>query len=169
MYLLFSTTSNIASKFIRLVTWGNYSHVEALDKDGFLTGAEFPKGGVSQPYQKRFELATKCRLVKVDIADTEAFYKFLYAQIGKPYDWKAIFGYLFRKNWDQDNEWFCSELIAKAAIEGKTPLATFKSFKISPRDLLMNPNVETITTDKEEAKQLLDTMFINRRDEVDNT
>lgn len=34
----------------------------------------------------------------------------LQAQVGKPYDWTALAGIFFRRDWSEDDSWFCSEL-----------------------------------------------------------
>jgi hypothetical protein len=41
---------------------------------------------------------------------------FLTAQLGKPYDKPAIWGFAFGRDWRQPDSWFCSELQA-AALE----------------------------------------------------
>ncbi|HYT41353.1 MAG TPA: hypothetical protein VEP90_03310, partial [Methylomirabilota bacterium] len=46
------------------------------------------------------------------------YYKFLYEQIGKPYDYKAAFGgFIFNSEWRNPNKWFCSELVAAGLEE----------------------------------------------------
>ena len=39
-------------------------------------------------------------------------------QIGKPYDWRALFGFLFHRDWTEPDSWFCSELVAWSAQQG---------------------------------------------------
>jgi hypothetical protein len=40
--------------------------------------------------------------------------RFFAAQLGKPYDWRAILGFLFNRDRRQDDWWICSELQARA-------------------------------------------------------
>lgn len=43
---------------------------------------------------------------------------FLEKQIGKPYDWTALFGMVMQRNWQEDDSWFCSELVEAALAAG---------------------------------------------------
>lgn len=47
---------------------------------------------------------------------SRAFYRFLRAQVGKPYDHSAIWGFASGRDWREDDSWICSELQA-AALE----------------------------------------------------
>jgi uncharacterized protein YycO len=42
------------------------------------------------------------------------FWDFLMAQIGKPYDWRAIIAFAINRDWRDDSAWYCSELQARA-------------------------------------------------------
>ena len=44
------------------------------------------------------------------------------SQIGKPYDLTALFGLLMHRDWQEDDSWFCSELVAWAFSRGGSPL-----------------------------------------------
>ena len=116
---------------IRFRTWSKYSHVDfVLDKNLYL-GA-IPIGGVCKhshryPVEGYFELdVTKEQYEK--IMDNA------HAQIGKPYDFKGLFGYAQERDWQEDDAWFCSEYVA-GAIEPVIRLFNEDTFKISPRDL----------------------------------
>jgi len=46
----------------------------------------------------------------VTAAQRQAGWDFLRAQLGKPYDWRAILAFAFNRNWRNAQAWFCSEL-----------------------------------------------------------
>ena len=67
-----------------------------------------------------------------------AFHDYLEAQIGKPYDFKAVAGIALERDWRSEGEWFCTELVAVALEKcGYFPRLYVPSFHVSPRDLLL--------------------------------
>jgi uncharacterized protein YycO len=65
---------------------------------------------------------------------------FAAAQVGKPYDWKSILGFIFRRDWTLDNSWICSELILASLMAGDvTVLNTNKLNRVDPNTLYLSP------------------------------
>lgn len=69
----------------------------------------------------------------------QKFYDFLLAQEGKPYDMTGILAFVLGRDWQEEDSWFCSELIAAALsacgwLPNKLVVA---SNKITPPDLLL--------------------------------
>jgi uncharacterized protein YycO len=64
------------------------------------------------------------------------------SQIGKPYDFSAVSGIAFDRDWHDENRWFCSELIAVAFEKVGHPLLSTRpsavSWRVTPRDLLLS-------------------------------
>ena len=61
-------------------------------------------------------------MVEIPIKNEAGFLQALRSQIGKPYDYAAIIGFVFRRDWQADNRWFCSELPAWAAEQAGCPI-----------------------------------------------
>lgn len=76
-------------------------------------------------------------LANVHMRDAEAIIAAVRSQIGKPYDWTGFGGFVFRsRNWQEDDSWFCSELVAWAFEQGGSPLFTPGiSWRITPQHL----------------------------------
>jgi hypothetical protein len=109
----------------RAIAWfghGEYSHVDVVMPAGTLLGARSDRvGGAPPGVQIRSpEYADWALVKKVWLQATpvqlQVFYKFLTDQIGKPYDKRAIMGFIAGRDWREPDAWFCSELIA-AALE----------------------------------------------------
>jgi hypothetical protein len=137
----FVTSSDPVSAGIRAMEYGFWaSHVEAIMPDGRLLGAHFQGGVMARP--KGYDGTTRVREVIVPVPATpeqeEAFWAFLNAQLGKPYDDTAILAFLVNRDWQEPDSWFCSELIAAALMTAGIllPLAT-QANKITPRDVLL--------------------------------
>jgi uncharacterized protein YycO len=135
--LQFSTEKGIGSLIIRRMTWSEYSHVDIVMPNGDLLGAR-ANGGVQirKPGYGKF---TKVHHeVAVDAPDS--VYEFAKSQVGKPYDWKAILNFGLERNWQEDDSWFCSELVAWTFMKAGHPLLDpdVQLYRISPRDLLLS-------------------------------
>jgi hypothetical protein len=138
----FVTDGDPVSAGIRAAEYGFWaSHTEAVMPDGTLLGAHYD-GGVqarAAEYDKDSFSQEMIVSIPAEPAMTDAFHSFLRAQLGKPYDVEAIVAFVARRDWQDPNKWFCSELQAAAlAACGWFPAALATEFNhITPRDLLL--------------------------------
>ena len=64
----------------------------------------------------------------------------LRSQLGKPYDISAVTGLALRRNWQEDDAWFCSELLAWAWEKSGQPLFHQDSrHRVTPQNIWMLP------------------------------
>jgi hypothetical protein len=145
IYLRFQTHHTISEDLIRFFTWSDFSHVDAVFKEGFL-GA-LPGGVQLREYSQDGDclyarVLCPTKKIQKDVA------KFLQAQIGKPYDFEGIAGILFRQNsWHDINKWFCSELIAAAFSYALYRLLNeFHLNRVTPQALITSVRVELLTS-----------------------
>lgn len=136
--LLFSRSKRIGSRLIRLATWSEYSHVDAVLRDKSLIGALYGKGVVRYDLSSRLENSTEYCFRAVG-GDPNLFEEYLKSQLGKPYDLEAVFGIMFRRDWAEDSKWFCSELVAAALVAAGVEAVQKKFGRITPQDLLESP------------------------------
>ncbi len=142
--LQFVTEANIGSWAIRLGTHSDFSHVDVVMSDGRLLGARsdtaMPGVAIRKPDYAVFTRVQRV-LLPVSFADAwheeTPFYNFLRAQLGKPYDWKSIVGFVINRDWRETDSWFCSELVI-AALEtaGIVKVATTAN-RITPNDAFL--------------------------------
>lgn len=136
--LQFVEGTDLGSKAIQVFERGWPSHVNAVLPDGSLLGALLD-GVKIRPAD--YDHWPKQQVVSLHTFPDEedAWYSFLKAQVGKPYDKLAIAAFTIQRDWREPDSWFCSELIA-AALEacGFFPgkLST-PGNEITPRDLLL--------------------------------
>ncbi len=70
--------------------------------------------------------------------DPVAVWSAAFSQIGKPYDWMYLFGWVFRRNWQHKEKWVCHELIAWAAQETGHPIIDMNdSHWLTPQHLYL--------------------------------
>jgi len=136
--LQFSCSRSIAASAIRFGTWSWCSHVDLVLPDGSLLGA-IP-GGVQI---HRLEEPARVERFRV-AADEGAVVAAMQSQLGRPYDWDGILGWTFRRDWQEEDSWFCSELVAWAFQQAGNPLLRAECVhRITPRDLLLSPLLQS--------------------------
>jgi uncharacterized protein YycO len=126
-------------KLIATLSRGHYSHACLVLHDGSAVEAR-PFRPVQHIADIGVDRKVKQNVQLFDVELTDAQYQkvidFLQAQIGKKYDYPAVFGIVLNGSEDgraYRNKWFCSELVA-AALEqaGIKVLERIPSWKISP-------------------------------------
>lgn len=132
--LQFSSQNKPGSWLIQKFTWSRFSHVDFVLPDGRLLGAR-GHGGVQIREPELFPT-----LARFDIDAPDSVLDHAMSQIGKPYDWPAILGFMAKRQWQDKNAWFCSELVAWSFQAAGVPLLRSRDlYRITPRDLLLSP------------------------------
>lgn len=135
--LLFSTSGHPMSAVIRLGTWSDWSHVAIIDGDDVIE-ATAPAGVRRLPVVQAIAHATQAVIVELPCRDPRAVIAAAASQIGKPYDWTAVLGLGLRRNWQEDDAWFCSELVAWAFQRAGEPLFRAEVLRrVTPQHLWM--------------------------------
>lgn len=143
--ILFTRRHHPGSMAIRTFTWSPWSHVDLVDEaqaTPLLIGAVAPHGVVVELMEQRLALASRAALVEFQVPDAKAILRAARDQLGKPYDWLGIAGLVTRRrDWQADDCWFCSELVAWAFAQGGAPLFRDDLVgRITPQHLWMLAN-----------------------------
>lgn len=135
--LFFSTRVSPFSALIRLATWSSWSHVALVDGDSVIES-------VALHGTRRLSLidakanASRWSIVDIPCDDPMAVIFAAGSQLGKPYDYWAVLGLGLRRNWQDDEAWFCSELIAWAFAQAGHPLFRQDALRrVTPEHLWM--------------------------------
>ena len=133
MKIIFCSSNTIGSKLIRMVTWSKHSHVALVNGDEVIE-ATYPKVKVT-PLNEILSKHTNCVIVDIPCDDNKAI-EAAKSQIGKPYDLKGMLGLAFNHDWQDDGQWWCSELVAWALSQGDAKLFRDEVMhRITPQDL----------------------------------
>ena len=142
--LQFVEGSGFGAALIKYYDHGLYSHVDSVLPDGTLLGARddvigsIPSGVQIRPANYVGSETVLRVTIPCTDAQEAAYYAFVRAQLGKPYDETSIAAFALGRDWRADDSWFCSELCA-AGIEASglvSPLSA-PANKIAPDDLLL--------------------------------
>jgi len=141
MIALYKGTSAL-SRLIRWRTWSDYSHAAWVFPDGSVIEAW--KGGVTHAPSILSAHAsdTEVHLFALDLTIEQrwAIQDFLIAQIGKPYDYAGILGFLAAAKTENPDRWFCSELLFSAVKQARINLlARIPAWKVYPGLLALSP------------------------------
>ena len=141
---LFASKVSPISKLIEWETRSKYSHAAIVQTDGSVIESI---DGVWVHRLERLPLAVApdridlFTVAGLDAAGAHNAEVFLGRQLGLPYDWPDLLGFISRDGNNEDRgAWFCSEL-AFAAIEagGVTLLRDIPPFQVSPGTLSLSP------------------------------
>jgi len=104
----------IGSKAIKLLTWGQYSHTAIMLEDDLIVEAWEGSNSVRiiNSISDGHKPGTPVDIYYIDVSAKQEglIREFVLAQVGKEYDYWGIHGFLWRKQRQCDESWFCSEL-----------------------------------------------------------
>jgi uncharacterized protein YycO len=125
MRLLFTTTRSIPSALIRAIDGGAASHCGIELPSGAVVDSSWAGGGVAQQSRAEFLAADRVLIadVPLHLPDQAQAERWLIAQLGKGYDYTALVGWAFWRDWNDAGSWYCSELAIAAAVAGGRRLA----------------------------------------------
>lgn len=135
--LLFCNASDPLSRAIRVMTWSRWSHVAIID--GYCAiEALAPDGVTVNDTEVVLMRSREFEWVELPCRDPESVRRAAASQIGKGYDYTALAGLALRRDWQADDAWFCSELIAWAFEQAGEPLFRRECLnRVTPQHLWM--------------------------------
>lgn len=132
MMLILCKSNSVGSWLLRTVMWSRYSHAVILDGNT-VTDTTLLQGGVKQHDIKDFlEHFRSYELREIEV-DEPAARAWLAEQVGKSYDWTALLSWVVRRDWQEDDAWFCSELCEAMISKFGKPRFRAEAARISPR------------------------------------
>lgn len=111
LQLLFSANCDPISALIRAATWSRWSHVSVVDGNSVIEAVAF-HGVQRVPLMEAINRSKDWALVALPCVDPAAVIAAAASQIGKPYDYTAILGLGLHRDWQEEDSWFCAELVA---------------------------------------------------------
>jgi len=135
--IFFALNHTIESKLIRFSTNSDYSHCGFVDKTKNTVIDSTIEYGVSEyPISKIILKYDKIVFVDLTCISYTAI-NYARQQLGKKFDWTAIIGInMFRRNWHEEDRWFCSELITWACNRAFVNFVTKNNvLRVTPNDV----------------------------------
>lgn len=140
----FSARDSLSSTMIRHITRSEWSHVDTLTEDGRLLGArsaavgKIPAGVQIRPFDYLDFSETKIVTISTTEEVAAAYWDFMLAQMGKPYDKSAYIAFVLNRDWRKDDKWDCSEYVARGLEISKFFKPLVPSYdRVAPCDLML--------------------------------
>lgn len=135
--LLYTRSHHLSSAAIRLATWGDFSHVAQIDGPKVIESV-FRDGVREDSLDNAIARASRWAIVEYRHRNPAAMIAAARSQIGKPYDKTGALGLGLHRDWQDDDAWWCSELIPWAAAQAGEPWFQSKAIhRITPQHLWM--------------------------------
>ena len=134
--VIFTRRHHIGTIILRGFLWSKWSHCAIIDGNEVIE-ASAPVGVRTRPLQELIEESSLYEIVELPCTNSAAVIAAARSQLSAKYDWGGVLGIGFRRRWQDDDAWFCSELIAYAFTEAGEPLFRGDSSRITPRDLYL--------------------------------
>lgn len=119
MKLAFCRSKTIGSWLIRKITWSHWSHVAIVDGDEIIE-ATYPRVRVSSLDHLHFN-HDEILIVEFPTDKDRDIIAFARSQLGKRYDLIGILGLWLHRDWQNEDQWWCSELPAWCALKAGVP------------------------------------------------
>lgn len=134
--ILFSRRPTVSSALLRAFLWSEWSHC-ALMIDGEVYEATAKHGVIHRSLGAFLEGTDRHHRVTVTVTAMQqlALRTLAESQLGRPYDWAGALGIAFRRNWEEDDAWFCSEFVAWLFQSVGRPLVHKPGWRVTPPDL----------------------------------
>lgn len=138
--VVFSRRPTFSSWLLRRFLWSDWSHC-GVEIDGHVYEAT-AKHGVIRRSLLEFKRGTD-GYDEFEVTVTESQKRLLLVaattQLGRGYDWFGALGIAFHRRWDEDDLWFCSELVAWLFNQIGKPLVYKPGWRVTPPDIYQTP------------------------------
>lgn len=128
---------------LRFLMWSRWSHSAILDDvSGMVYDSTLTQRGVRMHAVGEFlRKYPKHEIRDIPMApDAQPVgRRWLLDQLGKPYDWTALLSWVVRRDWQEPDSWFCSELTEAFIAQFSIPRFREQASRITPyhQDMLV--------------------------------
>lgn len=134
MMIFFCRGEGAVSEIIKFATLSQFSHV-AIMINNVVYEATFKRGVIKSSFKDFCDRYPDRECVSIRNVNEDAAETWLSLQLGKEYDYGALYSFYMRPDWEDDKKWFCSELVAAALVKAGALKLKMKASRITPRDL----------------------------------
>lgn len=118
MKVIFGRRPAVGSWVIRFATWSDWSHCGVISASGDVIHSTWPSGVHRTPLHEWLRKYPANEVLDVPLKDEKAAMSWLELQIGKPYDLSGLIAFGTHRDWQEEDKWFCSELVGAAFVAG---------------------------------------------------
>lgn len=116
LQIVYCRRRTLGSWVLRLFMWSSWSHCAIVTPDDTVIEAAASSGVVERPVAEFAKSISKFEVKQIEVDSVDRALWYARSQIGQPYDWWAVIGLGLRREWSDEDAWFCSEF-TEAAIQ----------------------------------------------------
>lgn len=117
--LVFARSRRPDSYLLRAAMWSRWSHVGLVMPGGKeIIDATFFHDVSKRPLSDLLTVSSNWKTRKVECPNPRGAYEFARSQIGKKYDTLGVIGIGLHRDWQSDENWFCSEFVEACLAAG---------------------------------------------------
>jgi uncharacterized protein YycO len=133
MKTIFCRRHTVGSIVLRAALWSSWSHCGIVLPDDTVVEARAFEGVVHRPVADLIAESSKFEYRDIAVPHDAAAYEFALAQVGKRYDRWGVVGLGVRREWEEPDAWFCSELVEAAAVAGGRRRFLHQARRVTPQ------------------------------------
>lgn len=134
--VIFSRRHTLGSMFLRVAQWSAWSHCAVVDGEEVIEASAY-HGVRVRPLAEFLAESSRHEVIQLPCNYPEITIAAARSQVGKRYDWAGVVGIGFRRHWQNQNRYFCSELVAWAQVQAGPALFRADAHRLTPRDLYL--------------------------------
>jgi len=135
--IVFTRRRHIGSVVLRAWMYSRFSHCALYDPNTHTVIEASVHGVQERPFDQMVGEATHHEVIRIPCRDPQQVLAVAREQIGKPYDWRGVLGFWFRRNWQDERAFLCSELVAWALQKAGEPAFRREAWRVSPEQLYL--------------------------------
>lgn len=136
--VVFTRRRRIGSALIRTWMHSRFSHCAFVVPGGdTVIEASWPGGVRERSLADLVAESSHREFVRIPCRSPTAALLAARRQLGKPYDWRGVLGFWLRRNWQRDDAFLCSELIAWILWSIGEPAFRREAHRVSPESLYL--------------------------------
>lgn len=119
--VLYCRNRHISTPILRTLMWSPWSHQALIMGDELgqhVIDATFMYGVARRSLTNILADATESSIREIEVPRPDRAYAFARRQLGKKYDTLGVLGIGLHRKWQDDDRWFCSELVEAALAAG---------------------------------------------------
>lgn len=137
--VIYSTGPHLGSVLLRAALFSEWSHCGVIMPGGKTVIEASAKYGVVETPIHKFTRYGQWAVQDCPVPDPDVAHAAARAQLGGGYDWLGLLGLAASRNWQDEQDWFCSELVQHCKNAGGLADIRYDKWRVTPRDLWILP------------------------------
>lgn len=133
MKAIYLRTHSLSTPVIRARFWSDWSHCGIITPELRVIEARLFGGVIESSLTDVIARSSKHEIIDIPCPDDAAGLAWARTQLGKPYDLMGALGLGLNRKWENDDSWFCSEVLEMTVIKAGRRRFRSEAWRIDPQ------------------------------------